>query len=64
MTEEIVKGMEYGSLLSVTLIPSEGGVFEVTVDGELIHSKNETGKFPAAGAVLALLKQRAPSEAD
>ncbi len=56
--------MEYGSLLSVTLIPSEGGVFEVTADGELIHSKNETGKFPAAGAVLALLKQRAPSEAD
>jgi selenoprotein W-related protein len=58
LTEEIVKGMEYGSLLSVTLIPSEGGVFEVTVDGELIHSKNETGKFPAAGTILAQLKQR------
>jgi selenoprotein W-related protein len=58
LTEEIIKGMEYGSLLSVTLIPSEGGVFEVTVNGELIHSKNETGKFPAPGTVLAQLKKR------
>jgi selenoprotein W-related protein len=58
LTEEIVKGMEYGSLLSVTLIPSEGGVFEVTVDGELIHSKNETGRFPAPGTIIAQLKQR------
>jgi selenoprotein W-related protein len=58
LTEEIIKGMEYNSLLSLTLIPSEGGVFEVTVDGELIHSKSETGKFPAPGVILAQLKQR------
>jgi selenoprotein W-related protein len=42
----------------VTLIPSEGGVFDVTVNGELIHSKNETGRFPAPGTILAQLKQR------
>ncbi|MCA1552827.1 MAG: Rdx family protein [Chloroflexi bacterium] len=58
MTDEILKGMEYGTLSSVTLIPSEGGVFEVTVDGETVHSKAETGKFPPAGSVLQLLKQK------
>jgi selenoprotein W-related protein len=62
LTEEILKGMTYGSLLSLTLIPSEGGAFEVTVNGEQIHSKMETGKFPPAGVVLAKLKERASAE--
>ncbi|MBI5876143.1 MAG: Rdx family protein [Chloroflexi bacterium] len=62
MTEEIIKGMEYGMLSSVTLIPSEGGVFEVTVNGQLVHSRNETGTFPQPGAVLAKIKERSPAE--
>jgi selenoprotein W-related protein len=28
------------------LIPSSGGVFEVTVGGELIFSKKRQGRFP------------------
>jgi selenoprotein W-related protein len=28
------------------LIPSAGGCFEITVNGELIYSKLKTGKFP------------------
>jgi selenoprotein W-related protein len=28
------------------LIPSGGGCFELTVDGKLIYSKLESGKFP------------------
>lgn len=28
------------------LIPSGGGCFEITVDGEKIYSKLDTGKFP------------------
>lgn len=28
------------------IIPSSGGVFEVRVDGELVYSKIETGRFP------------------
>lgn len=31
------------------LIPSGGGCFELTVDGELIYSKLKTGKFPDEG---------------
>jgi selenoprotein W-related protein len=28
------------------LIPSSGGIFEVTANGERIYSKKETGEFP------------------
>ena len=28
------------------LIPSKGGCFEIKLNGELVYSKLETGKFP------------------
>jgi len=37
----------------VALIPSMGGAFEVTVDGESVYSKLETGRFPSEAAVIA-----------
>lgn len=36
---------------SVELIPSSGGVFEVTAGGNLIFSKKEQGRFPNEGEV-------------
>jgi len=30
----------------VELVPSHGGVFEVSVDGQLVYSKKATGLFP------------------
>jgi selenoprotein W-related protein len=35
-----------GRIEAFELIPSRGGCFELTVDGELIHSKLRTGLFP------------------
>ena len=40
------------------LIESSGGVFEVTVDGKLIFSKRELGRFPEDEEVLAKLPPR------
>lgn len=40
------------------LIPSDGGVFEVSVDGKLIHSKRATkrhAEYPAVKAAVAAL---------
>ena len=34
------------ALEAVDLVPSSGGAFEVSLDGELIYSKLETGRFP------------------
>jgi len=35
---------EFGPAYRVDLIPSRGGVFEVTVDGDLVYSKKATGR--------------------
>jgi selenoprotein W-related protein len=35
-----------GSLGSVTLIPSSGGVYEIKLDDQLIYSRKATGEFP------------------
>lgn len=35
---------EFGFVFDIGLVPSKGGVFEVTVDGHLIYSKKETGR--------------------
>ena len=37
------------------MIPSSGGRFEVTVDGELIWSKKETKAFPEYDYILSKL---------
>jgi selenoprotein W-related protein len=40
------------------LVASGGGVFEVSVDGELIFSKKSLGRFPDDGEILALIRAR------
>ena len=38
---------KYGDGLEVAdLVPSSGGAFEVSLDGDLIYSKLKTGSFP------------------
>ena len=45
----------------LTLIPTGGGAFELSINGDLIYSKLKTGKFPdeqwAVDAVGARLKK-------
>lgn len=40
------------SVSQVTLIPSSGGLHEVTYGDELIYSKKETGRHPTPKDVL------------
>ncbi len=37
----------------LALVPSSGGAFEVSVDGEQIYSKLQTGRFPSESAVIS-----------
>ena len=39
------------------MVKGKDGVFEVTVDGELIYSKKATGRFPEPGEVEKELKK-------
>jgi selenoprotein W-related protein len=42
---------------SFTLVPSEGGRFEVTVNGKLIYSKLKTGRHVEQGEVAGLIRK-------
>jgi selenoprotein W-related protein len=42
---------------SITLIPSEGGRYEVTVNGQLVYSKLQTGRHAEAGEVVGLVQK-------
>ena len=39
------------------LIESDGGVFEVEVDGRRIFSKKETGRFPEHGEIFGAIEK-------
>jgi len=38
------------------LVPGKNGIFDVIVDGELVFSKYQTGRFPEPGEVVEKLK--------
>jgi len=40
------------------MIPSSGGVFDVSADGTVIFSKKQAGRHAASGEVLGLLQAR------
>jgi selenoprotein W-related protein len=40
------------------LVPSGGGCFELTLDGELVYSKLKTGEFPDEGEMVKLVGKR------
>lgn len=50
---------------SVTLIPDQtGGVFEVRIDGDLIWSRKEQGRFPDIKELKQLVRDRIAPEHD
>ena len=52
---ELIKAFE-PDLKAVTLIPSDGGRFEVTVDGTLVYSKLQTGRHAEPEEVVNLVR--------
>lgn len=56
MTERLLK--EYKKRIQgMTLIPSGGGLFEVTVDGKTVFSKKEQKRFPEYGEVRTAIEK-------
>jgi len=50
---------EYGpQIASWELIPSDGGKFELTVNGDLLFSKKELGRHAEEGEIMAIFKER------
>lgn len=57
MITQLLKEFEE-SIEELALVPSSGGVFEIEVDGEVVHSKQSTGAFPEYEDVAGLLRRR------
>jgi len=55
MTAELLKNLE-PEIGSITLMPSDGGRFELTVNGKLLYSKLQTGRHSEPGEILRLVK--------
>ena len=57
MTENILTEFKQ-QISSLELIPSEGGRFEVELDGELVFSKIEEGRFPEFKEIEKPIKKK------
>ena len=61
---EITKALmyEFGAQLSaIELIPWESGTFDVSVDGQLVHSMKRQGGFPEQATVSSAVRARLAS---
>lgn len=55
LANDLLKQFEY-QIESLSLIPSDGGRFEVSVNEQLVYSKLQTHRHAEAGEVVELVK--------
>ena len=56
LVEELLRDYEY-DIESVALIPSDGGRFEVEVNGNLVYSKLQTNRHAEPGEIVKLISK-------
>ena len=56
LANELLQSFE-PEIESVSLVPSDGGRYEITVGDTLVYSKLETGRHAEPGEVLELVKK-------
>ena len=56
LTDELLENYEH-VIETILLVPSEGGRFEVTVNGQLLYSKLQLHRHAEPGEVLGLVKK-------
>ena len=57
LAQELLTTFEQ-DLNSVALKPGTGGIFHVTLNGELLFSRKEAGRFPEAKEIKQLIRDR------
>jgi selenoprotein W-related protein len=58
LMEELLKHYEH-LIEEIKLIPSDGGKFEVTINGRLMFSKLETHRHAEPGEILGMVRKMA-----
>ena len=57
LAQELLAANE-GDVAGLTLVPSRGGVFDVRIDGELVFSQKEAGRFPEPREIKDALRAK------
>lgn len=63
MAQELLTTFE-AELGSVALAPGTGGVFDIRVDGNLVWSRKEAGRFPDIKELKQLVRDRVAPDRD
>jgi len=61
LTEEVMREYDY-DIGSYKIVTARDGKFEFSINGELIFSKLETGRFPSNEEIKEAIKARIPQE--
>tara|TARA_B100000686_G_scaffold315489_1_gene362464 strand:- start:93 stop:275 length:183 start_codon:yes stop_codon:yes gene_type:complete len=56
VAHELIASYQH-DMTSLSLIPGDKGIFDVTVNGTLIFSKHATGRFPESGEISSALQE-------
>jgi selenoprotein W-related protein len=56
LANDLLKNFE-PQIESVTLVPSDGGRYEISINELLIYSKLQTGRHAEPGEIVALVKK-------
>jgi selenoprotein W-related protein len=57
--------MTFGeNITSLSLKPSSGGVFTIRLDGEVLFSRKEKGRFPESKEIKQMIRDRILPEMD
>jgi|TARA_B100001750_G_C15468700_1_gene578551 selenoprotein W-related protein len=62
LTEKILKQYK-AKVDELKLIPSDGGRFELSIDGDLVYSKLATGQFPDEEEIIDQISKRVTAAA-
>lgn len=54
--DELLKEYEH-VIEAVSLVPSDGGKFDVSVNGRLVYSKLETKRHAEAGEIITIISK-------
>ncbi len=63
LAQELLTTFEQ-DLYSVALKPGTGGIFEITLNGRLIFSRKEVGRFPEAKEIKQLIRDEIDPDRD
>jgi selenoprotein W-related protein len=63
MAQELLSTFD-GDIESLTLKPGTGGVFDVKLDGAMLWSRKEHGRFPEIAELKQLLRDRVDPNRD